>query len=63
MFDDPDLMAEWTTTLSLNSKQRQKLEDLGVTREATHRCGGLGWARVTDIGGRCYSLTLPAMLC
>ena len=52
---DPDLMVEWLATPSLNSRQRGQLEDLGVTGEAVHRCGGLGWARVSDIGGRCYT--------
>ena len=55
MFDDPDLMAEWTATSSLNSRQRHQLENLGVTREPIQRAGDLGWARVTDVGGRCYS--------
>ena len=56
MNDDPNLMVEWTTvTYSINSKQRHQLEDLGVNREAILRAGNLGWARVTDIGGRCYS--------
>ena len=55
MFDDPDLMAEWLATPSLNSRQRKQLADLGVTREAILRAGDLGWARVSTIGGRCYS--------
>ncbi len=55
MFDDPDLMAEWLATPSLNSRQRKQLEELGVTREAILRAGGLGWARVSTIGGRCYT--------
>lgn len=50
MIDDLDLMAEWAATPSLNSRQRRQLEDLGVTREAEHRCGGLGWARVSTTG-------------
>ena len=48
-----DLMAEWAATPSLNSRQRKQLEELGVTREATQRAGGLGWARVS-IAGRLY---------
>ncbi|MCZ6588390.1 MAG: hypothetical protein O7B24_10660 [Alphaproteobacteria bacterium] len=48
-----DLMAEWAATPSLNSRQRKQLEELGVTREATQRSGGLGWARVS-IAGRLY---------
>ena len=55
MIDDLDLMAEWLTTSSINSKQRRQLLDLGVTREAIHRTGGLAWARVSTIGGRCYT--------
>ena len=52
----PDLLAEWTTAVySLNSKQRHQLEDLGVNREAILRAGDLGWTRVIDIGGRCYT--------
>ncbi len=54
MIDDLDLMAEWLATPSLNSKQRRQIINLGVTREAIHRAGGLGWARVSTIGGRCY---------
>ncbi len=60
MMFDPDLMAELAATLSLNSKQRQQLEDLGVTREAVHRCGDLGWTRVVDIGGSATRQTRPA---
>ena len=45
-----DLMAEWLATPGLNSRQRRQLEDLGVTREAVHRAGGLGWARITTTG-------------
>ena len=55
MTDDPDLMVEWLVTPSLNSRQRRQLEGLGVTREAIHRAGDLGWSRVTNIGGRCYT--------
>ena len=55
MSDDPDLMAEYLATFSLNSRQRQELKDLGVTREAVHRCGGLACTRISTIGGRCYS--------
>jgi hypothetical protein len=54
MNDEPDIMAEWLATAALNSRQRYQIEDLGVTREAIHRAGGLGWARVSTIGGRCY---------
>ena len=55
MIDDPDIMAEWLATPSLNSRQRQQLDDLGVTREAIQRAGDLGYARITNIGGRCYT--------
>jgi hypothetical protein len=55
MIDDLDLMAEWLATPSLNSRQRRQLEDLGITREAILRTGGLGWARVATVGGRCYT--------
>ena len=55
MIDNLGLMAEWLGTSSLNSHQRKELEDLGVTREATQRAGDLGWARVSTIGGRCYT--------
>ena len=55
MIDDLNLEAEWLATPSLNSRQRRQLEDLGITREAVHRAGGLGWARVSTIGGRCYT--------
>ncbi len=51
MIDDLDLMAEWVGTSSLNSRQRQQLEDLGVTREAIRRAGDLAWARVSTVGG------------
>ena len=44
------LMSEWLATPSLNSRQLRQLEELGVTREAIHRCGGLGWARVLTTG-------------
>ncbi len=50
MIDNLNLMAEWLGTSSLNSRQRRQLEDLGVTREAVHRCGGLGWVRVSTTG-------------
>ncbi len=50
-FAQPDrLLAEWLATPGLNSKQRRQIEDLGVTREAVHRAGGLGWARVATTG-------------
>lgn len=52
---DLDLILEWLGTASLNSHMRRQLKDLGVTREAIHRAGGLGWTRVSDIGGRCYT--------
>ena len=55
MIDDLDLLSEWLATSSLNSRQRHQLEDLGVTHEAAQRAGGLGWARVSTIGGRCYT--------
>ena len=44
------LMSEWLVTPSLNSRQRRQLEELGVTREAVERGGGLGWARVATTG-------------
>ena len=44
------LTPEWLATPSLNSRQRRALEAEGVTREAVHRCGGLGWARVSTMG-------------
>ena len=44
------LLPEWLATPSLNSRQRREIESLGVTREAMHRCGGLGWARVSTTG-------------
>ena len=44
------LMPEWLATPSLNSRQLRQLEELGVTREAMHRAGGLGWARVSTTG-------------
>ena len=50
MIDDLDLTAEWLGTSSLNSRQRKQLEDLGVTREAVQRGGGLGWERVSTVG-------------
>jgi hypothetical protein len=46
---DP-LLAEWLTTADLNSVQHRELTSLGVTQEAMHRCGGLGWARVSTTG-------------
>ncbi len=52
---DPDLMGERLATPALNSRQLRQLEDLGVTREAIQRAGDLGWARVSTIGGRCYT--------
>ena len=50
MIDDLNLMAEWLGTSSLNSRQRRQLEDLGVTREAIQRGGGLAWVRVATVG-------------
>ena len=47
---NPRLVAEWINAPSLNSRQRQKLEELGVTRESTERCGGIGWDRITTTG-------------
>ena len=44
-----DLMVEWLATPSLNSRQRKQLHDLGVTGEAIHRAGGLGWSRVSTM--------------
>ena len=44
------LLPEWLATPGLNSRQRRQLEELGVTREAEHRCGGLAWARVATTG-------------
>ena len=52
---DSALMAEWLATSSLNSRQREQLADLGVTREAIQRAGDLAWARFSTIGGRCYT--------
>ncbi len=49
MIDNLGLMAEWLGTSSLNSHQRKELEDLGVTREAIQRGGGLGWERVSTV--------------
>ena len=49
-----DLMAEWLGTPSLNSRQRRQLEERDVTREAIHRAGGLGWARIST-AGRLYT--------
>ncbi len=51
-----DLLAELLGTSSLNSRQRKKLEGMGVSREAMHRCGGFGWARVSTTG-RLYMLS------
>ncbi len=51
-----DPLAEWLGTPSLNSRQRKKLEGMGVSREAMHRCGGFGWARVSTTG-RLYMLS------
>ena len=45
-----DLAREWLATPSLNRRQRRQVEALGVKREAEHRCGGLGWARVSTTG-------------
>ena len=42
-----DLMVELLTTPSPLKRQRRELEEMGVTREAIHRAGGLGWARVS----------------
>ena len=53
MIDNLNLMAEWLATPSINSRQRRQLAGLGATREAVHRCGGLGWARIS-IAGRVY---------
>ena len=45
-----DVMAEWMGTPGLLPRQRRELEAVGATREAVHRCGGLGWARVSTTG-------------
>ncbi len=45
-----DLAREFLTTPSPLKRQLQQLEELGVTRETVHRCGGLGWARVSTTG-------------
>ncbi len=50
VIDNLDLLGEWLGTPSLNSRQRRALEAAGVTREAVHRAGGLGWARVSTTG-------------
>ena len=50
MIGELDIMAEWLAIPSLNSRQRGQVEALGVTREAMHRCGGLGWSRVSTTG-------------
>jgi hypothetical protein len=47
---DLDIMAEWLMTPSPNSRQRQQLAQLGVTREAIDRAGGLGWSRIWTTG-------------
>ena len=50
-FTQPDrLLAEWLATPCLLKRQRRELEEFGVTREAIHRAGGLGWARVSTAG-------------
>ena len=47
-FTQPDpLLAEWRASPSLLKGQRRQLEGLGVAREAVHRAGSLGWARVS----------------
>ena len=55
VIDNLNIEAEWLGTPSLHSRQRRQIEGLGITREAIHRAGGLGWARVSTIGGRCYT--------
>ena len=45
-----NLAREWLATADLNSLQHQELARLGVTQEAMHRGGGLGWARVSTTG-------------
>ena len=55
MIDDLDLMREWRDTDPITTEQISQLEDLGVTREAIQRAGGLGSALVRDIGGRIYT--------
>lgn len=44
------LTPEWLATPGLNSRQRGQIEALGVSREAVHRAGGLGWSRVSTTG-------------
>ena len=44
------LAAEWLATPDLNSRQYRQLAELGVSWQAIHRCGGLGWARIATIG-------------
>ena len=45
-----DLAREFLATPSPLKRQRQQLEELGVPRETVHRCGGLGWARISTTG-------------
>ena len=45
-----DLAREFLATPSLLKHQRQQLEGRGITQETVHRCGGLGWARVSTTG-------------
>ena len=47
---NPRLLSYWLATRSLSREQRRQLEELGVTKEAIHRGGGLGWDRITTIG-------------
>ena len=44
------LDAEWLAIPVLSSRHRRQLEEFGVAREAVHRAGGLGWARVATTG-------------
>ncbi len=44
------LLAEWLATPSINTHQSGQLENLGVSRQAILRGGGLGWARVCATG-------------
>lgn len=39
---NPRLLSCWLATRSLSREQRRQLEELGVTKEAIHRGGGLG---------------------
>ncbi len=48
-----DLAREFLATLSPLKRHHQQLQELGVTRDAVHRAGGLGWARVST-DGRLY---------